>query len=776
MNTNDLTKELGQNFIEYAVAVNSDRAIPDATSGLKPVAKRILWAAQQMNASSSKPHSKCAMIVGEVMGKYHPHGDSSIYGALARLSQDWVMRYPLIDFHGNNGNIIGANPSAYRYTEARLSKLSEDGMLAGIKKKNVEFGLNFSDSLDEPVTLPSIFPNLLCNPNTGIGVAMACNWAPHNLGEVAQAIYDSMDGKEPMLPGPDFPTGGVIINKNDIPKIMQTGRGSVKIRGKYNIEKNKIVFYEVPYGVTIENLLENIATACDAKEVEGVSRIYDDSNKKKGVRLVIECDKTAIPEEVVQKLFAKTDLQSSFSYNQVALIDKTPTELNLKDCIKVYIDHNTDCIKREAQYDLDKTQARLHIVDGLLVALEDIDNVIQLIRASESPTTAKSALMNKYNLDDIQAQAILDMKLSKLARLEKVELENEKKELLEKIASLKDFLVNKELQLAEIRGRLEVLVKKYGDSRKTELQQIDIPKEKKIKPEVIPEDCVLVVSSKNTVKRIPKKSFKAQKRNTVGVKTSDITLFSAATNTQDTLMIFTSKGKMYRLLVDTIPEGTNTSVGTPLSTLIEFDKDEVPMAYTTLERDSDKKFIFFATKRGIIKKVPLEEYDKMKRTGIIAINFKEGDELADVTFVNQEEMMLVTKKGMCIRFAAAGMPISSRIAQGVKGMNVVEDDQVIAALPISNPASYLAIVSESGMGKKTKLEEFTTQNRGGKGLSCYKGDIAGAVIITEEDNILINGDKTSIVIANSELPILGRTSTGNTMLKNNTAILSISRV
>ena len=380
---NDLINELGTNFIEYAVAVNTDRSIPDAKSGLKPVAKRILWSAFEEGRVFSKPHVKAARIVGDVMGKYHPHGDSSIYGAMVRLSQDWIMRYPLIDWHGNNGNIAGDGPAAARYTEARLSKIAEEGMLAGIKKKNVDFIPNYSEDAEEPITLPTIFPNLLCNPNSGIGVAMACNWLPHNLNEVAQAIYDYMDDKEPMIPGPDFPTGGIIINKNDIPAIMRTGHGSVKVRGCYKIEKNNIVFYEIPYGTTIEGIMTEIGQICDEKGIEGISDIRDESNKK-GLRIVIECQKGSNPDGIAQKLYAKTSLQTSISYNQVALVSKTPTELNLKQCLEIYLKHNHECLIKEAEFDLIKAKARLEIVRGLLIALEDIDNVIALIKKSES--------------------------------------------------------------------------------------------------------------------------------------------------------------------------------------------------------------------------------------------------------------------------------------------------------------------------------------------------------------------------------------------------------
>lgn len=772
----ELTHELGTNFINYAMAVNTDRSIPDATTGLKPVHKRILYCALDDGLTSNKKHVKCANIVGSMLAKWHPHGDSSVYEALVRLSQPWVMRYPLIDFHGNQGNQCGDGPAAYRYTECRLAKISEDGMLAGVKKHCVDFQPNFDETRDEPINLPAIFPNLLCNPNSGIGVAMACSWAPHNLNEVAAAINDYLSGKEPMLLGPDFPTGGTILNKDDVPKIMASGKGSVRIRAKYTHEGNDIIFYEIPYGVTVEKIMQELNELSDIEgALDGVTAIRDETTKK-SVRIVLKCKKDANQSKILSRVFSDTSLQSSFSYNQVALVNGEPKLLNLKDCIEIYVNHNIGCITKEYSFDLAKAQARLHIVEGLLKALEDIDNIVALIRSSKSAATAKVALQDKYNFSEEQAKAIVDMKLGKLAGLEKMEIEQEKAELNNTINEIQTVLSSHDKLIEVLQKRLNNIVTKYGDSRKTELTQVAIEKKAKEPVVIEPKDCVIVINSKNAIKRIDAKSFKPQKRNTAGVKTSDTVIFSQRTNTQDVLMVFTSKGKMYRMVVDNIPEGTNTSIGAPISSLIEFENNEVPMAFTTLTRNTNKKFIFFATKKGIVKKVPLEEYDNMKRTGIVAIKFKDGDELAAVTFIDQEEMMLITKNGMCIRFVAAGMPISSRIAQGVKGMSIAENDQVIAALPISDPADYLAVVSENGFGKKTELKEFTVQNRGGKGLACHKEHIAGAAIINDSNNILINGDKTSIVIAASELPNLGRTSQGNVTLKNNTKILSITVV
>lgn len=773
----ELTHELGTNFINYAMAVNTDRSIPDATTGLKPVHKRILYCALDDGNTSNKKHVKCANIVGSMLAKWHPHGDTAVYDALVRLAQPWIMRYPLIDFHGNRGNQIGDPPAHYRYTECRLAKISEDGILDGVKKHCVDFVPNFDETREEPVNLPAVFPNLLCNPNSGIGVALACSWAPHNLREVAAAINDYLDGKEPMLPGPDFPTGGLILNKDDIPKIMSTGKGTVRIRAKYECDGNDIIFNEIPYGLTVEKVVQELNDLADIDgKLDGVSEIKDETTKK-SVRIVLRCKKDANIAKIISTVFAETSLQTSFSYNQVALVDGEPKLLNLKDCIEVYVKHNLSCIVKEYNFNLNKAKARLHIVEGLLKALEDIENIISTIRSSDTTANAKKALQEKYGFSEEQAKAITDMKLGKLASLEKVEIENERAELLSTIENIMEILNSRDKQITMLRERLDTIVKKYGDDRITELAQVAIEKKQKEPVVIEPKDCVIIITSKNTIKRIDAKSFKPQKRNTTGVKTgSDMIIFSQKTNTQDVLMVFTSKGKMYRLLVDNIPEGTNASAGAPLSSLIEFEDGEKPMAFTTLSADNDKKFIFFATKRGIIKKVPLEEYNGLKRTGVTAIKFKEGDELAAVTFINQEEMILITKNGMSIRFAAAGMPISSRTAQGVKGMNVAEDDQVIAALPISNPASYLAIVSIDGLGKRTELKEFTIQNRGGKGLSCYKNPIAGAELVVDDDMLLISGDKTSIVVKATELPILNRTSLGNIMLKNNEKVISISKV
>ena len=774
---NDLVNELGLNFIEYAVAVNTDRAIPDAKSGLKPVAKRILYGAYDCGFSSSKPHVKCANIVGNVMAEWHPHGDSSIYGALVRLSQPWVMRYPLIDFHGSNGNIDGDGPAAYRYTEARLSKFTEEGLLAGIKKKNVDFIPNYSETKDEPVTLPAIFPNLLCNPNAGIGVAMACSWACHNLNEVADAIYAYMDGEEPMLPGPDFPTGGLIINKNDIPNIMRTGHGSVKIRGKYNIEGNNIVFYEIPYGVGTEALMNQIGEAADSEKIKGIVDIRNESNKK-GYRLVIECDKKASALTIVNKLFAETNLQTSFSYNQVALIDKTPTELNLKDCIKIYIEHNLECIKKEAQFDLEKASKRYEVVEGLLRALEDIDNIIALIKSSDNSKHAEQNLIEKYNFTENQAKAICAMKLGSLAKLEAVELNAEKADLAKIISDKNILIIEETARLSELRTRLMAFVAKYGDPRRTELAQIEVPKEEKEIEYVEPEKCVVVMTESGLIKRVPTASFRTQNRNTKGVKTQDdITNAVIRTNTIDNLMIFTNKGKMYRLLVDNIPVGTNKSQGVPINSLVSMEGDEVATTMYSLYRDTDAKYVLFITETGLVKKTALEEFTKTKKkTGIAAIKIKEGDKLASVSLIKDEDIILLTKNGQGIRFKSSEINPSGRVAMGVKGITLKPEDKVVAGLVVRHDTDDLAIFAENGLAKKIKLTELVSQKRAGKGVIVYKNNnIASATLITSGDRILVCGTKTSLCVAADDIPEMGRTSIGNQIIKGS-QVLSVSKV
>jgi DNA gyrase subunit A len=609
---------------------------------------------------------------------------------------------------------------------------------------------------------------------------MACNWLPHNLGEVAEAIYQVMAGKEPILPGPDFPTGGIIINKNDIPSIMKTGHGSVKVRAKYKVEKNNIVFYELPYGTTIEGLMGEIGEICDKKEIDGISEIRDESNKK-GIRIVVECEKAGSPDAIALKLFSKTNLQTSVSYNQVALVDKTPTELNLKQAIEIYINHNIDCLIKETNSNLAEAKDRAEVVAGLLKALADIDNIIALIRGSQDSAEAKDKLI-KLGFTERQAKAILAMRLSSLTKLDGVELNKEAQELDEKIKNLMELLASKDKQLDVIKERLEALVKKYGDKRKTELTHIEIKPEEKEIAEVIPVDVVVVATQTGLIKKVPAANFKVQKKGGKGVKSQDEAILDVIkTNTVDTLMFFTDKGKMYRTVVDNVPDGTNATRGVPINSIIQLEGNEKVIGITSLHRKTTPKFIIFITKQGMIKKSYLEEYIKTKRNaGIAALNVKEGDSVLDIIFQDEEDMIIITKKGMSIKFSTKDIGAIGRVAMGVKAIKLAEDDEVVAALPVHKDTDTVGIFTSSGLGKKVDLKEFPAQNRGGKGTYVYKptpetGDVVGAAMLDDTDNILIVGNYSSICVSATEVPLVGKTATGNIMAKNN-RVLSITKI
>lgn len=776
----NILDELSRNFIDFSYEANSCRAFADARDGLKPGQRACLWEMYDKGYFSNKPHVKSAKIDGGVVSNWWPHGTTAIYETFARMSQKWINNIPEVDWHGENGSqIISAEPAADRYTEARLSKAAEEGLLAGIKKNNVPMISNFSEDAQWPAVLPGLFPRLLVNGCQGIGVTIANVWLPHCLKEVTQVIQHYIETGELDTSNlyPSFPSGGIIINKDDIHNIYETGKGKVVLRAKTEIQDNTIVITELPYQVYVEPLVDQIKKLVKDEELTGIKEVYNKSGKK-GLRVDIECSDN--PVMVLKTLFQKTDLQKSFSANQWALVGKTPKLLNLREYLDIYIEHNVSCIRREYEFDLSKAKNRLEIVEGLIKALAKIDDIISLIKKSESSAAAKETLMKEYGFTENQAKAIVNMRLGSLSRLEGVELNQEKEELEANVAKWEEIISSAAALKERFLSRLVEFTNKYGDSRKSEVIHITPdPKAKKEVPVKEPEDVVVLITNTGAAKRVARKSFKVQKRNTVGVKTNgDIIAFSAGTNTADTLLIFTTKGKMYRLLVEKIPEGSNTSNGTFLSNLIEFDKDESPVAYTTVNLDTPNKYLFFATKNGVVKKVPIEEYLNTKRSGVIAISFKDGDELATATFINKEDMMLVTKNGMTIRFQTDGMPISSRTAQGVKGMNVNEGDSIIAVLPLVNYGEHtcLAVVSSNGQGKKVPLSEFTTQNRGGKGVSCYKGELAGATLVADDNSVLVTGNKSSIVISSNELPNLGRASAGNIVIKNNDKVISISRI
>ena len=780
--------EVEQSFLDYSLSVITDRAIPSAEDGLKPVARRILWDMFDKGYMNNKKFVKCAQPVGDTMGRFHPHGDSSIYGALVWLSQPWNMRYPLITFHGNNGSRDGDPAAAYRYTECKLSKMGEE-MLADIKKNTVDWQLAYTDAEDEPIYLPGRIPNLVVNGTSGIAVAMACSFAPHNLNEVMDAVVHitqnpNCEAKEILnfITGPDFPTGGTVINKDELPAAYLTGKGRARIRGEYIVESDKrgdsIVFSSIPYKVSKEDLVQEIDKLCEEGKLENITAIRDESNKD-GVRFVIEVAKGASTEPIIAKLFKLTRLEDTYSFNQVALVDKKPRLLNMKQLLEIYIDHQKDVLLRKTKFEAQKVADRIHILEGLLKALEDIDNVIALIKASESAAAAKVSLMSKYHLSEVQAKAILDMKLAKLAKLEKVEIENEKKELETELARLNAIIAN---PIPELINIFNYIKKTYGDARRSTITQVATTKEEKEIEFVEPEKCVVMMTEGGLIKRIPASSFRTQKRNGKGVKNQDdITNAVIRTNTIDSLMVFSDKGKMYRLLVNDIPVGTNVSKGTSVKSLINMDMDEQPAVMYSIYRDTDAVYVLFVTKNGLVKKTALDEYVKTKKkTGIAAISIKEGDELAAVSLVKDEQLILVTANGMAIRFDSKEVAATSRATSGVKGINLADGDSIVAAIPVRNDNDKLAVFVQGGMAKKFSLDELPIQKRAGKGLMCYKptdstGKVAAATLIEDTDNVLIIGDSTSICISAEEIPVLGRASIGNQVIKNN-VIKSVSKV
>ena len=777
--------EVEQSFLDYSLSVITDRAIPSAEDGLKPVARRILWDMFDKGYMNNKKFVKCAQPVGDTMGRFHPHGDSSIYGALVWLSQPWNMRYPLISFHGNNGSRDGDSPAAYRYTECKLSPLGEE-MLADIKKDTVDWQLAYTDEENEPVYLPGRIPNLLVNGTTGIAVAMACSFAPHNLKEIMDAVifalnnpnYETRDLLN-FVKGPDFPTGGVIINKDELATAYITGKGRARIRGEYVIESDKsgkdsIVFTSIPYKVSKSALITDIDKLCEEGKIEGIASIRDESNRQ-GVRFVVELNKGVSAGPVIAKLFKLSRLEDTYSFNQVALIDKSPKLLNLAQLVEAYIVHQREVLLRKTQYDADKIKAKIHILEGLLIALEDIDNVIKLIKNSESAAAAKVKLMEQYGLSEIQAKAILDMKLSKLAKLEKIEIQTDLANLKAELARLMEILANPVPELNDIFTHIKDM---YGDERRTTITQVETAtKEEKEIEFVEPEKCVVVMTEGGLIKRVPSSSFRVQKRNGKGVKTQDdITNAVIRTNTIDSLMVFSNLGKMYRLLVNDIPEGTNATKGQSIKSLIAMDANEEAKVIYSIYRDTDAKYVLFTTKNGLVKKTALDEYTKTKKkSGIAAITIKDNDELMSVNLINDEDIVLLTLNGMGIRFNSSEVSTTSRTASGMKGITLADNDYVIASIPVRDKKDDLAVFATTGLGKRIHLSELPAQHRAGKGLTCYKGVLADGTMVNDEDMVLICGNSNSICISAKDIPVFNRVPLGNQLIKNSN-ILSVSKV
>ena len=787
----DMIKEMEQSFLDYSTSVITGRALPDARDGLKPVHRRILYALAELNLVPTKPYKKSARIVGDVIGKYHPHGDSSVYEAMVRMAQDWSLRYPLVEGQGNFGSVDGDEAAAMRYTEARMSKITLE-MLRDLKKDVVDFQPNFSEDLEEPMVLPSRIPNLLLNGTSGIAVGMACSFAPHNINEVIDGIIATINNRDitveelhkEYIKAPDFPTGGTIINQHELLNGYKTGKGRVRIRGKYNVEKigrrECLVFYEIPYGVKKEKLIEDIAKLCEDKSIEGITDIRDTSNKH-GMRIEIEVKKDINPDVIANHLFRLSALEDTYSLNHTAIVNKSPKVLNLKELIEVYIDHQVEVITRRTQFDLRKIDARLHIIEGLLKALEDIDNVIALIKASNNVQVAIEGLMKKYSLSEIQAKAIVEMKLRKLTGLEKVELEQENKELVEEANHLKSILGSTEVLNSVLIDELNEIKSNYGDARKTDITNVIVKADEKDIQYVQPEEVVVVMTKAGNVKKIPAKSFKVQNRNGKGVKNQDdIILDVIRTNTIDTLMVFTALGKMYRLVVDQVPTGTNSSRGVAIHTLVKMEEHDKAIAITSLKRKTDAEFVVSVSEQGMIKKTKLEEYMKAKKSGIAAVGLREGDSIANIVFIKDEQLILVSEKGMSIRFKTDNIGSVGRTAIGVRGMKIAEGDRVVAALPINKDTDELAIFSQYGMAKRTPLKEYPIQGRDGKGTITYKpndttGVVVSAALVEDKDNVLVVGDQTSICISAKDIPSLGKASLGNIMIKGNN-VMSVTKI
>lgn len=790
MNDNIITTpvvgEVEQSFLDYSLSVITDRAIPAVEDGLKPVMRRILWEMQEDGITSSKQYVKCATPVGNTMAKYHPHGDSSIYGALVHASQPWTMRYPLIDFHGNNGSRDGDGPAAYRYTECKLSTISE-ATLEHIKKDTVDWIPNYSETGKEPVYLTGRFPNLMCNGTTGIAVAMACSFAPHNLNEIMDAAIIALSNPKATdeevlsaIIGPDFPTGGTVINKDELRGAYRTGKGRVRIRGDYHIEtksgKDTLVFDSIPYKISKETLIADIDALCEEKKIEGITEIRDESNKK-GVRFVIELAKGINGDVIANKLYRLTELETTYSINQVALVEKTPKLLTFRQMIDYYNKHQEDVYLRRLNYDANKLADRIHILQGLARAAEDIDNIIALIKKSQNSGYAKMALV-QLGFTDVQAQAILDMKLSKLAHTEKVAIENELQEKEKEHKALMFLISDSVARCASLVEEYKAFKNKFGDVRKTAITQMNISDEEKEIAEIIPENCVVVITEAGNIKRIPAASYRTQKRNGKGVKNQDEVVHEVIkTNTIDNLMVFSSFGKVYKLAVNDIPVGTNATRGTSIETLVSMGVGEKFVTVASVARSAEQShFVWFVTQNGIIKKTSLSEYTGMKRkTGVIATTLKEGDALAKVFIAPDSQIMIFTKNGMALRFDGKNVSVSSRTAIGVKAINLNDGDIVTDALYLSGEKSIM-IFAANGMAKRVPVTDFVIQNRAGKGLICHKaGNVVAACPVNEDNMILVVGDTSTICVSAADVTEGSRSAQGVMTIKGNN-IIGVARI
>lgn len=798
----DLKKTMENSYIDYAMSVIAARALPDVRDGLKPVQRRVLYSMIELNNGPDKPHRKCARIVGDTMGKYHPHGDSSIYGALVNMAQEWSTRYPLVDGHGNFGSVDGDGAAAMRYTEARLSKISME-MLADINKNTVDFVPNFDETEKEPVVLPARYPNLLVNGTSGIAVGMATNIPPHNLREVINAVVKiidniieedretDMDEILRIVKGPDFPTGATILGTKGFEEAYRTGRGKVRVRAVTDIEtlpngKSQIIVTELPYMVNKARLIEKIAELVREKKIDGITDLNDHSNRE-GMRICIELRRDANANVILNQLYKHTQMQDTFGIIMLALHKNQPKVMNLLEMLKYYLAHQEDVVTRRTQYDLNKAEERAHILEGLLKALDHIDRVIQIIRGSRNVQIAKASLMEEFALSDAQAQAIVDMRLRALTGLEREKLESEYKELMEKIRELKAILADRNLLLRVIRQEILAISEKYGDDRKTNIgyDEYDISME-----DLIPkENTVITMTKLGYIKRMTIDNFRSQNRGGKGIKgmqtiEDDYIEELLMTTTHHFLMFFTNTGKVYRLKVYEIPEASRTARGTAIINLLQLTPGEKITAVIPIREYKEDHYLFMATKKGIVKKTPIQDYENVRKTGLAAITLRDDDELIEVKFTNnRKDIILVTKFGQCIRFSEMDVRSTGRTSMGVRGMNLSDEDEVVG-MQLNTQGDYLLFVSEHGMGKRTSMGEFTVQNRGGKGVKCYKitektGNVVGVKAVNEDNEImLITTEGIIIRISCADISILGRITSGVKLMDvdENLAVASFAKV
>ena len=800
----DLQKTMEKSYIDYAMSVIASRALPDVRDGLKPVQRRVLYSMIELNNGPDKPHRKCARIVGDTMGKYHPHGDSSIYDALVKLAQDWNTRYPLVDGHGNFGSEDGDGAAAMRYTEARLSKISME-MLADINKDTVDFVPNFDETEKEPTVLPSRFPNLLVNGTTGIAVGMATNIPPHNLKEVIGATVKIIDNRieedretsideiMQIIKGPDFPMGAEILGRRGIEEAYRTGRGKIKVRAVTDIEampngKHKIVVTELPYMVNKALLIQKIVELVKTKRVDGITDVRDESSRE-GIRVVIELKKDTNANVLLNQLYKHTQLQDTFGVNMLALVDGVPKILNISQMLGYYLKHQEDVVTRRTKYDLNKAEERAHILKGLLIALDNIDEVINIIRSSKSVQDAKNSLIERFGLTEVQAQAIVDMRLRALTGLEREKLEAEYKELMDKISYLKAILADEKKLLGVIKDELLVISQKYGDERRTALgRDVDEVTDEEL---IERENIVIAMTKLGYIKRMPEDLFKAQNRGGKGIRgmqtiDEDYIENLIVTTTHNYLMFFTNTGRVYRLKGYEIPEAGRTARGVAIVNLLQLQAGEKITAVIPLKSYEDGKYLFMATRNGMVKKTDILEYQNVRKTGLTAIVLRDNDELIEVKATNgDDDIFLITKNGMSIRFNEKDVRQTGRTSMGVKGIHLGKDDIVIS-MQMSSQGEKILLVTENGMGKRTLISEFNVQNRGGKGVKCYKitektGDLVGAKIVTDENDVMIITTEGIIIRTSCDgISTLGRVTSGvkiiNLNYDNNVKVASMTEV